>query len=902
MIDFKKIVFIFSFILYSVAFGQTVHNYSVNFQSKKLPFGLTENIPTKMPQVALALSGGGARGLSQIGVLQALKDAGIKYNIIVGTSMGSIIGGLYASGYSPEEMDSIARETDWEAILASDRETNRRELFVDQKVTEDKAVFSLRLNGLKPIIPTSINNGQKLSNYLNLLTFKAPIHVIKYFSGLRVNYRAVCTNLVTGEPYVIDHGSLSHAMRASSSVSFLLSPVKIDSVTLVDGGLVANIPVDQAKNIGANYVIAVNSTSDLHTENDLTFPWQVADQVVSIPMKKLNESQLKNANIIITPDLDDYPADNFDSVESLIKKGYSATMPVLKKIKNGIDSTLIKKLDVEKFYIHNVLINSGVKDFELPYLQKYSLQDSVSNIEILEDLYSIASSGIYKNLSVSIKSFDNYSSVRFFAQTNKIIKRIIVNNVSLLKKTEIDSVLYPLKNKPYDGEKTLRYLLKVINIYRDYGYNLSDIESTKFDTTTGALSIYISEGKINNVIIKGNTYTNPTIITRELPFQKGGYFKYDEAQQALVNLRSTNLFDDIYLNIESENHQNNVIVHVSEKTSSLLRLGFRVDNEDKAQFSFDIRDENLLGSGTELGILLFGGVRNRAYILEHKSNRIFDTYLTYKINGFYKFNSVYAYRDVTTNNTKRFTREEYGEYRQIYYGGSIAVGMQVKRFGNVIFQGKYQVDKVKNLNNQPIDPYSLSIFSLSGSSTIDTQNKYPYPTKGIYLKASYETAQSVLGGDIGYTKVSFDYKNYFTISGAHTISPRLMLGFADKTLPISEAFSLGGQNSFFGMRDNEFRGRQIFLASLEYRYKLPFEIFFDTYLKLRYDVGFAWPEQEEIRFKDLRHGIGTSISFDTPIGPADFSVGRSFLFVKNLPGNPISLGDIFFYFSIGYYY
>jgi len=128
------------------------------------------------------------------------------------------------------------------------------------------------------------------------------------------------------------------------------------------------------------------------------------------------------------------------------------------------------------------------------------------------------------------------------------------------------------------------------------------------------------------------------------------------------------------------------------------------------------------------------------------------------------------------------------------------------------------------------------------------------------------------------------------------------MGFADKTMPITEEYSLGGQDMFFGMRKNEYRGRQIFLTSLEYRYKLPVKIFFDTYISARYDLGSIWPERDDIRFKDLRHGIGATISFDTPIGPADFSVGKSFKFIKNLPENPISWGNTEFYFSIGYYY
>src|SRR5690606_37215318 len=185
---------------------------------------------------------------------------------------------------------------------------------------------------------------------------------------------------------------------------------------------------------------------------------------------------------------------------------------------------------------------------------------------------------------------------------------------------------------------------------------------------------------------------------------------------------------------------------------------------------------------------------------------------------------------------------------------------------------------------------------------IDTQDKYPFTENGVYFTGFYETAFSVLGGDVGYSNISFEYKNFLKLSSSSVLSPAIKFGFADKTLPLSQHYSIGGQESFFGMHDNEYRVRQILVTSLMYRYKLPFIIFFDTYLKLRYDLGSTWDFQEQIRFKDLKHGIGTSISFDTPIGPAEFAVGRSFLLRNDLPNNPINWGDVLFYFSIGYYY
>ncbi len=409
---------------------------------------------------------------------------------------------------------------------------------------------------------------------------------------------------------------------------------------------------------------------------------------------------------------------------------------------------------------------------------------------------------------------------------------------------------------------------------------------------------------IHRIKIEGNYNTNKSIITREFPLSAGDYFSINDVEQGLINLRSTNLFSEILLTVKEENNQNIVVLNVLEKISSLLRVGFRVDNENKAQVSLDFRDENLFGTATELGLLLFGGARNRAYILEHKSNRIFNTYFTYKINAFYLFDDAFFYTDIPGTKENRFEREAAGEYRQIYYGTSVSLGTQVERFGNLIFTGKYQVDEVKQKTGSMPEgiPYKTKVASLKISSTIDTQDKYPYPEKGFYFRGSYETAQKILGGEIGFTNLGFDYRIYLTPHSDHTFAPKISMGFGDQTLPISEQYSLGGQNMFYGMREDEFRGRQIFLTSLEYRYRIPFSIFFETYFKFRYDLGSIWEKQEQIRFKDLRHGIGGAFSFNTPIGPADFAVGRSFILKNTLLNNTLSWGDVFFYFSIGYYY
>ena len=904
MVTTKKIILLVFFLPF-VIHSQTVYNISVPTRTENLPFELTYQVPVFYPKIAVALSGGGARGLAQLGVLEALEDNDIPLDIVVGTSMGSIIGGLYSAGYRLKQIDSIAETTDWSSILAPSRDTDRKELFVDQKITEDKAIFALRLKGLTPEIPTSINNGLRLSNYLNMLTLQAPVHIKNNFNDLRYKFRAVCTNLVLGTPVVLDSGALSQAMRASSSVSFLLSPVNMDSSILVDGGLVANIPVRSAFNSGANFVIAVNTTSKLHSKAELEFPWIVADQIVSIPMKLLNEEQLDSATVVIRPSLSGKAADDFTDIDTLVKMGYASTSYKVKLIKEKIDSCYNSNLEDtgKKYYIKNPILRDNISITDYPSLVKLVYKDSLSNYEIIKALGNLIETGDFKNVKAQITDYGNNSRINFILEKNPIVKKINLHGISLMSTGKADSVFLPLIDKPFNSKKTYSKIVKLLEIYRQLGYSLADLKKYDFDSSDGILNLYFNEGIISKIIITGNKYTNQSVILREFPLNEGNYFSYAEASEGLTNLRSTNLFDEIFLTINKAGNKNVLTIHVLEKMSSLVRFGFRVDNEDKAQVSLDIRDENLFGTGTELGLLLFGGSRNRSYILEHKSNRIFNTYFTYRVNAFYQFNDAYAYTPAdSTLSEKDFPSSVSGEYRQIYYGMSLSFGTQVEKFGNLIFQGTYKYDRVKTKQGDVgFNAFKFKIVSLKASSTIDTQDKYPFPDRGFYFSGFYETAQTALGSDIGYFNVGFNYRSYLTFGKVHTFSPRLRMGFADKTLPISEQYSLGGQDIFYGLRKDEFRGRQIFLTSLEYRYKLPLKIFFDTYFGLRYDLGSIWGEQEEIRFRDLKHGIGTSLSFDTPIGPAKFSIGKSFLIEKSA-GNPITWGDTVFYFSIGYYY
>ncbi|MDP2303048.1 MAG: patatin-like phospholipase family protein [Ignavibacteria bacterium] len=878
------------------------HVIKLNYISKNIPYGLTCQQPEDMPKVALALSGGGSRGLSQIGVLRALKEADIPLHLIVGTSMGSIVGGLYSAGYDINDLDSIARTTNWDDLLASDRRTNRRDLFVDQKLSEDKSIIALRLDKLKPIFPSSINDGQKFSNYLNLLALQSPFPLKDNFDELSIPFRAVSTNLETGDPHVLKSGLLTQALRASSSVTFFLSPVRYDSLILVDGGLVANIPVEITKQEGADIIIAVNTTSDLHPRESLNFPWIVADQVVSIPIRLLNKEQLDEADFVITPNLERKLSSDFTSIDSLIELGYQATLPLLDEILMAVENQFKAGLKSQEVFYKKIIISEQSK-IGREYLTKYINKDSVSSVDILFDLYQINKSLEYESLYAVVDEYEDYSILHFEGKKKPLIRSYSFDGINLISTAEAEKVIIDkLINQSFTGGKVAGAIKEIIRKFRSQGYALAELDSLHFDADKGHLYLHFKEGIISEIKISGNVTTEETIISREFPLKAGNIFYYESIQQGLRNLRSTNLFDNIILSVEKSNDSSFIIINVTEKVSTLMRMGFKVDNENKAQLNLDIRDENVFGTGTELGTLLYLGDRSRYFSFEHKANRIFDTYITYSLNAYYAADEVNIYKNNFSSSGRTFSRDVIGEYQQVFYGFSFSLGTQVKRFGNVILKGKYELNDVHNLRDNLILPNKNTIVSLRVSSTVDTQDKYPYANNGLKITGYYETAQKILGGNIGFINFGIDYKGYFTVYNSHTIATAVRLGLADKTLPLSQQYSLGGQNSFFGMRDDELRGRQVMNGSLEYRYFLPIQIIVDTYISLRYDLGSIWANQEQIRFKDLRHGIGTTLSFNTPIGPADFSLGRTFLLTKDQPLSKLILGPVSFYFSIGFYY
>ncbi len=857
-------------------------------------------------KIALVLSGGGARGIAQLGVIDQLEKNNIRIDMIVGTSIGSLIGGMYSSGYTVNEIETIFKSFNWDRALSLTNKYQRTSLFLEQKKIQDRSLLTIPLDGIKPIIlPSSFSNGQYLTEKINSYILNSRYHVKKKFSDLKIPFATVATDIDNGKRVILTEGNLSESIKASLTFPLLYSPINIAGRNLVDGGLSANIPTDVAKKLGADLTIVVNSTSPLKSIKELEDPLNTADQILTITMTQLSNLQLKDANVVITPDLKNFSATDYSQFDFLISQGELKTSQSITKIISLIDSLELSESKYFNNFVTNpeLVINSASSNiFISDTLAKLTDSYFERYTSIERNLKMIYRTGLFRNVNAVVSRQGLDAHITYNLEANPVLENIeIINNNNLIDKAISDfkrKHLYQAVNL-YEYQHFYNMLL---GIFRENNYSLIDIKKFFFNYSNNTLEIELSNGKIGAVELTGNIVTNDNVIYREIKLDINDPVRKKNIDESMKNVISTNLFRQVSFDYDfrKDDYLPDLKVNMIEKNTKALRFSIKADNERNLQLLFDLRDENLWGTAIEAGLLVAGGLSNRIYEFEVKSNQFFSLPLTFNFNGFYTFKDINRYVQIIDSNKNEYSVLKIGEYKDIKSGLSFLFGTQLERLGTIYGQGFIENQKINNITNSENLTEYLRVVKLKFGGIFDTEDVLPFPTKGTLINFYYETANNILANTLSYTKLYMSYNQYFPIAKSQTLRPRFIFGFGDKTTPLTEQFSLGGEKSFFGMVEDELRGRQILETSIEYRYLFPYKLFFDTYLSIRYDLGNIWQVTEDIRFRDLRHGIGLTAAFDTPIGEASFSTGKSFIIKKGLTEDSFIFGPTDFYFSIGY--
>ena len=394
----KKLVYIFLLFFVSVSFAQS-------------------NSEKQDPKVGVVLSGGGAKGFAHIAVLKALEDAGVRIDYIGGTSMGAIIGALYASGYTASELDSIMKSVNYETILSNDFPRKSKPFY--EKEEGEKYAITLPIRKRSVGIPIAITEGQ---NVLNLFT-KLTEHVsnISDFNKLPIPFLGIATNLETGKQKVLNKGFLPIAMMASGSFPTLLAPVEIDGELYTDGGVVNNFPVDEVKAMGADIIIGVDIQSGLSDKEQLDSALRILNQIVSFQRYDNLDEKYKKVDILVKPNLDNYNVVSFDKIDEIMMEGDLASQQNMVKFLEIASQQIkkepkvVEKDNFKKFHISKIEI-SGNEHYTRAYiLGKLNLKtkDSTNYKSLIESIDNLSSTGNFELIQYQIDELENGNSVKF---------------------------------------------------------------------------------------------------------------------------------------------------------------------------------------------------------------------------------------------------------------------------------------------------------------------------------------------------------------------------------------------------------------------------------------------------------------------------------------------------------
>ncbi len=525
----------------------------------------------KRPKIGLVLSGGGAKGFAHIGVLKVIEEAGVKIDYIGGTSMGAVVGGLYASGYNATQIDSIFHKVNFDELL-NDYIPRSAKSFYEKRNDETYAI-TLPFSNFKVGIPQALSKGLYNFNLLSRLT--RHVRQVNDFNQLPTPFLCIGTNIETGQQVVLNKGNLAQAMLASAAFPTLFTPIEIDGQLLIDGGVANNFPVDEVKNLGADLIIGVDVQDGLWDKNQLKNATKILVQITNLHSIEQMKNKIKGTDIYITPDINNFGVLSFDRGREIIQRGEEAAFAAYEKIKILTDDNNYfkkPKLSVLKDSLKLAQINTTkLSKFTTDYvfgklgfkpntpITYGHLESGINTLLATENFHSISYS--FKNnergeaLELQLAENPIYTYLKLGLHYDELFKSAILVNIThknTLFKNDLASLDIILGDN-------FRYNL---DYYVDNGFNFSygfksqlsqfnrnitqEITKSILDTGVNQINVdyldlstraYVQKGiaqrflfgagvELKYLHISSKTITNP-IIDKSSYWSGFGYVKYD---------------------------------------------------------------------------------------------------------------------------------------------------------------------------------------------------------------------------------------------------------------------------------------------------------------------------------------------------------------------------------------
>lgn len=435
-----------------------------------IPF--SNSYASPRPKVAVVLSGGGAKGVAHIGALKVIEEAGIPIDYIVGTSIGAIVGGLYSIGYSTEQLEELVKQTDWMDLLSD--KVSREVIPFPFKAENDRYLLSFPLNNDKG--SGGIIKGENIWQLLNKLT--EDYQNVTDFEKLPTSFACIATDMVSNEKVIIRSGNLAEAMRASMAVPVAFTPVYSEGKVLIDGGFKDNLPIDVAKDMGADIVIAIDAQSDFATGDKLkSVPDVINQMMLMICQSELDEDKVKQVDSYIKVNVDGYNAASFskDAIDSLLVRGenaarnnYGALLGIKEKV--GISTDVKGKIAPHvltsfqpKYALSKIdKLSVGLR-FDSEDIAAIMLAVNLRNLNVGEMelalrggrqsfLYAKYGISFSKLQRIAISNKFGYSDIFLYDYGRKVSNPTFLNNISKLTYSVI-----PIGNLYLEADMSLDY-------------------------------------------------------------------------------------------------------------------------------------------------------------------------------------------------------------------------------------------------------------------------------------------------------------------------------------------------------------------------------------------------------------------------------------------------------------
>ena len=647
----------------------------------------------KKPKVALVLSGGGAKGIAHISTLQMLDSLGIVPDLVIGTSMGSVVGGLYAMGYSGDQIEKLTKDTNWETLFSGG--VSLRDISNEEKSEYGKYLVDFDFVKGKPKVSSAIISDQNLRAYLHSLTY--PVYNISDFDDLPIPYRAVATDIVNGKEVVLDKGSMNFAMRASMSIPGVFLPLEYDNTLLVDGGVLNNFPTDVAKRLGADIIIGSDVGGGMQPKEKL-------DNIVSLLFQTgMLSSNLKNpGNRAICDIVVDHVANltygtgDFENATEIYEEGKIATRQNTEKFVE-----LAQKL--EKFPQRKHVLPEMADDFLIDSIDYRGI--SKRNMKLVESRSKFKSKTNYTTEQIN-QGIDKIIGTNIFDRINYNITKEDGENLALQINAVENSVHQVKGSLHFDNDRGFGL------IFNYTGRNVIG-NSSRILFTADLATEQRFRGQYQKIFGSSKDWWfRSEVLTENLnqEFRIGGeiaedlkyrYFQYDN--QINKNLSALKSYVGIGINYEFTRLKPRIDPSIQENALGLERYSFK-NLEIYTQYAWNTMDEVLYPKkGTSLRAVLKRSLNNEAEIEYYFPEETIDDYIG-STNGFTKLSIDFEKRfDFTTKITgilgvatgltfydelksDEISYSDFGYGSKYYLGGTI----ERPRKDNYIFYGLYE--------------------------------------------------------------------------------------------------------------------------------------------------------------------------------------------------------------------